>query len=179
MPKDQKSDPAVTSLVADKGISLDKAAKWMFWQLQAGPIMDALKATIGEQLYAGGRFDLYTGRLQLAATVTQTSSPSTAEVAAMANAIAAECGVPGVDLHEATYSEQELETAFHWLGPQASAHLTVSLNIPDNRVEILAGPAEQRRPAEQALIAKALNRYGDIFTVTEEKPPPPLVVSEP
>lgn len=172
--EDLATDPAVTSLAADQGIPIEEVMERISWQAQAAPIDAAVKATLGD-LYAGLWFDVDNGdRMQVGATVTETSSPSAAEVEAVVDAIAAECGVPDVDLHPAAYSQAELDAAVDWLAARGDAlpgdSFTVSADQPGNRVVIKAGPAPERTPALVAFLTEAVDRYGDLVVVTEEEP---------
>jgi hypothetical protein len=177
-------DPAVASLAAEKGLSVAEATRRIGWQQRSANLADTLEAAVNPDQLGGiwiGTDDRVTVGVVARPTPGNTLRSS---IASMASSVGLESA--GLNVVTVRYSLAKLIEANEWLANlfevvnagstlmlTAGGYLT-SANVV--RLGLPPGPAALT-PAQQAAVAEARQRYGDMLTTYTTGPATPAACS--
>lgn len=158
------TDPAVTSLAAERRISIAEAQRRVGWQQPATAMSEELSTALGER-FGGLWFDDITGRVEVGIVAGSDAGPR-------ARAIAARWHLSAVtDLVPVATSYPQLERDSAWLGSQlrlANSSATTQLSsalLPDRNLVELRLPHAAALTADQTdLVERARKRLGARLT---------------
>jgi streptogrisin C len=163
------TDPAVTTLARDRGISIREAQRRMGWQEPAIELAGELERALGDR-YGDLWFDPHTGRVKVGIVGGR-------DTAAMAARLIARWKLTAVtDLVTVRHSYTELKQAAAWLtaetaraNPPARNGLVKGLSVwrlPNkNAVELDLPRGQRLTTAQQATVAAARRRLGSKLTL--------------
>jgi hypothetical protein len=167
-PAPRSSDPAVVSLVKEKGISLAEAQQRIQWQSNAVDLDEALQTTLGER-FGGVWINPPDGRVKVGVVGASRSRRAADLPVTDAVRMAAEQRQVGdaADVVPVGYSYSYLYAASEWLGDAVLkarqvglAGLGSGLATDHNAVELDLPSDRALTAVEQALVDEAKRRYG-------------------